>query len=296
MRKLLLLSTILITFALLSGCSKDNKSEQKSEPVVKNSLPEKIDQLGLVRDGEAKKYIGQDLFEYINGGAEVYHLYGFVEVQTAYYKLDTTEIVIDLYQFDSPVQAYGLYASLRPDNPNFVNLGVEGIRSPNRIEFVKGKYMIRLTAFDEAGDVLLDSAAVAMNQVVEGSDLLPEKFSLFPVDDMLVSAKFYPTSYLGHQFLVDVYTASYFDPDEPMTLFLTDDESGKKYINFASAAAEQSITLPDKFGFDGQQVVAIKNSYYGTIIFGLKGGYLVGCVNYKDQYRQKLTDWLSSLP
>lgn len=292
MRKIIILSVILVLSAFIFGCSK----EEKPQPIVKNSLPAQIDTLQLVRDGEAVKYVGQDLFEYINGGAEVYHLYGFVDVATAYYKKDSTEIVIDLYQFDNPVDAYGLYASLRPDNPELLNIGVEGLRSSNRIDFVKGKYLVRLTAYDMDGDQLLEPAAREMNKIVEGAEVMPATYSLFPVEEMLVSGRYYPTSYLGHQFLTEVYTVSYFDSEDPMTLFLTADSGGEKYMQFSTAAAQESIRLPLDFGFDGQQAVAIQNSYYGTIIFGLKNGYLAGCVNYKEPYRQKLTDWINSLP
>jgi hypothetical protein len=71
-------------------------------------------------------FVGDSLWEYINGGAELYHTYEFVDVATAYYLQDSTEIVVDIYRFATPDDAYGMYTQLRPGGPGTMNYGIEG--------------------------------------------------------------------------------------------------------------------------------------------------------------------------
>lgn len=59
-------------------------------------------------------YKGDDLFFLIDGGAEVYLEYGFVQVIAADYKKDKQRIHIELYEMESKDAAWGIYSLRKP--------------------------------------------------------------------------------------------------------------------------------------------------------------------------------------
>jgi len=66
-----------------------------------------------VRDGEAKSFAGGALYEHINGGAELYHEYGFVALRVGYYRAGEREILVEIYEMASPAAAHALYTFTR---------------------------------------------------------------------------------------------------------------------------------------------------------------------------------------
>ena len=73
------------------------------------SLPDKIGEWKQTADTEV--YEGEDLFLYINGGADIYHEYGFVKVTSAEYsKEGAGRISVELYRMADPVSAFGIFS------------------------------------------------------------------------------------------------------------------------------------------------------------------------------------------
>ena len=146
MRKMLLFS-ISIALLLLAACSSQDSEVDKI--TTADFLPVAIEETGVTRSSEVRIFADTLLWEYINGGAELYHQYGFAEVATADYRRGQTEIVADVFRFETPEGAYGLYTAMRPDHPAVVPFGIEGFKSGSSMDYIKGSFLVRLTGYDE---------------------------------------------------------------------------------------------------------------------------------------------------
>ena len=62
-------------------------------------------------EGETEVYIGDDLFIYINGGAEIYHEYGFVQVAVQRYRRGDDNVSVEIYTMEG--DAFGIYSFAR---------------------------------------------------------------------------------------------------------------------------------------------------------------------------------------
>jgi hypothetical protein len=289
---------ILIAALLIFGCGGESESTGGANNA--EFLPDNIDATGFERSSEVETYVGESLFEYIDGGAEVYHQYGFIEVATAYYTQDQTEIVADIYRFEDSDNAYGLFSSLRPLEPTVVDYGIEGFTSGTTVDFVKGSYLVRLVGYDDSPELsaALLSMAKEFDGLVPGETTPPQMFALFPVDGRVESTlKIQAESFLGQKALTDVYTVDYFADGETVTLFLTNDATGEKYAQWSELAVKRKTTALTlrSFPYDESKVFMAEDSYYGQIIAGIKGEKLCGIVGYDERRKDLLISWLNSM-
>ena len=65
---------------------------------------------GIKLIGDTELYVGDDLFNLINGGAELYHEYGFVEVLAAEATSGKIPIRFEIYDMGSPESAWGIFS------------------------------------------------------------------------------------------------------------------------------------------------------------------------------------------
>jgi hypothetical protein len=295
--RLIIVFIISILF-LAAACGGEKKATEQSGSA--RFFPAKFTQIASERAGEIETYVGDSLYEYINGGAELYHLYNFVEVSTAIYNYGDAEIVLDLYQFDNPEDAFGLYSMMRPDESAVVNLGVEGFSSGASLDFVKGEYMVRLTGYDESATTIegVRKMAAEMDKAISGKTTLPEMFALFPRDQMVAaSAKYYAEAFMGRSFLTNVYTQNHAIAADTFTLFVMPDEAGEKYLKWLQAASgdESKNGLLNELSYDSGKAFGISSDYSGDILVGLKGGKLAGIINLTAGNREFFRNWLNTI-
>lgn len=282
----------------LSGCGND---EKKIESIAAGYLPEVSQRVDLKQSSEIRIYTGESLWEYINGGAEVYLLYGFREVATVDYSSEDINIVADIYRFDTPVNAYGLYSTMRPDNAETVGLGVEGFIDPGTINFVRGDILVRLVGYEDTDEshIALINLAEEINTLIPGIATRPAAFALFPAENRIaLTDKYYAELFLGQRFLTEVYSLGFDIRSDSLTLFLTTDSLGGKFLEWRNYATrlkttrEASADIP----YDEEYGFIIDNNFHGQIVVGLKNGRLLGMTNYSQKHKDFLIDWINSLP
>jgi len=90
-------SCLLVTLvALAAGLLACGEGSNEAEPATLSQyFPDRIAEIGLDRVSEVRTFVSDSLWEYINGGAELYHSFGFVKVSTADYKSAGVELVLD---------------------------------------------------------------------------------------------------------------------------------------------------------------------------------------------------------
>jgi hypothetical protein len=113
------------------------------------------------KPGPEAVYDSANLYRYLDGGAEEYHLRGFVALIHREYKTASAEIEVDIY--DMGLAANALEMSRVEGGPDCrpIEIGSGGYAREGMLNFTQGKYYVRLTAFSDAGGtpVALEKAA-----------------------------------------------------------------------------------------------------------------------------------------
>jgi len=93
-------------------------------------------------------YTPENLFEYINGGAELYLSYGFrVVMNRIYYKKDQPDIIVDIFDMGNSKNAFGLFMHSRENIDTLFGQGSE--YASGMLIFWKDHYFISILAFPE---------------------------------------------------------------------------------------------------------------------------------------------------
>jgi hypothetical protein len=254
----------------------------------------------IKKTSEVQTFVGQNLYEYIDGGAEVYHQYGFIEVSTADFKAGEIEITADIYRFATPDGAFGMYSTLRPQQADFQNVGVQGFASESNFDFVKGPYLVRLICFEPKPDARasLAALALALAQAMPGTTAMPEMFKSLPAENKVDNSEMMVAqSYLGQAGFDKVYTIDYKIDDTQCQLFISTDNADGI---FTKLTAEKEID-PDAMKalkdlpFDSGKVLLFDDPYYGKILVGVKNSKLLGCVGYSENLKTFVNDWLNNI-
>jgi hypothetical protein len=298
-RKRLSKAMLILLVIVVIGCGGGEQPTERLAP--ENFLPGEFTDTKAQRSSEIRSFYDDSLWQYINGGAELYHRYNFVEVATADYKTGTTEFTVDIYRFNNPLNAYGLYSMIRPNRAQLLSLGVEGFFSAGSLQFVKGEYLVNLIGYDEsnATNFALAQAAEELNKLISGTTDRPGTFDLFPEDKALrATDRYWAESFLGIGFLTYVYSQDYLLDADTITLFFSVDMPHAKLLEWSKHAAENGTIelVTSDFPFDNDKAFGTYDAYYGKIIAGLRKGKLVGMVGHSERHREFLVEWLKSLP
>jgi hypothetical protein len=277
-----------------------SKKQGKEEITAARLLPEKVEAAGLQRMSPPRTFLGQALWEYLDGGAEIYHQYNFAEVATTDYKGENVELAVDIFRFDNATNAFGLYSTLRPEKPNIALLGVEGFSTPGAIEFVKGAYYVKIISYKETEESnrAMIGLAQELNTLIPGATNKPNSFLLFPINNKLGARdRYYRELFLGQKFLRRFYSQDYALESDTVTLFLSPDESGEKYLKWSEYATALNAFQPasDSLGFDSGRAFIMDDNISGRIVVGLRKGKILGMTGYKEIHKRFLTDWINSL-
>ncbi len=96
-----------------------------------------------------QKYIGEDLYLYMNGGAVTYQSYGFKQlISQEYISQNNKTVNLEIFEMESRSGAYGMYSFKAGKNGKKIAFGNEGLLEDYYLNFWKGKYLVTLTGFD----------------------------------------------------------------------------------------------------------------------------------------------------
>jgi hypothetical protein len=131
--------------------------------------------------GEDKRYSTDTLYDYIDGGAELYLSYGFKGVvNRTYVKPNQPDMVVDIFDMDTSQNAYGVFShSMETVETTF---GQGSQSSEGLVLFWKGPYYISIMAHPETPEskkALFDLAKKIDGAIVEEGPL-PSLLNLLP--------------------------------------------------------------------------------------------------------------------
>ncbi|MDR0698709.1 MAG: hypothetical protein LBG28_05770 [Tannerella sp.] len=143
-------------------------------------LPEKFDAYHI---SDRLDYKGEALYDYINGGAELYLSYGLAGMTGCKYNGDgLPQVTVEIYEMTSPANAFGVYTQSRDREECEYGQGSQ--RSGDFLLFWKDRYYVIITtekATPESSKALLHIASAA-DKAITGKgrrpaivDALPKK-------------------------------------------------------------------------------------------------------------------------
>jgi hypothetical protein len=109
-----------------------------------------------------KSYRGDRLYLMINGGADVYHEYGFTQVLSAEYEeVGGKSIKLEIYEMESPAAAYGIYTFKIGAGGKELAIGQEGLLEDYYLNFWKGNMLVTVIGQDPEEETVRGVVALA---------------------------------------------------------------------------------------------------------------------------------------
>ncbi len=135
------LVVLLAAIASVSGCKKKNA----------NSFPASGAVAGWEKSSETRTFEPKDLWQYIDGDSEQYIQAGVVSTATSDYKYQgKLEAVVDVYTMGGPDGAQTILERGQTKDAQNVSLGDEGLQYAQSVSFRKGRYLVRIVAYESS--------------------------------------------------------------------------------------------------------------------------------------------------
>ena len=129
-----------LTLMYLTGFGQNKTGIESLLPEVKEESKWKIMDSATV-------YTGDDLYRYINGGADIYLEYGFEELAACrYMNYAANNILVDIYKMNDVDAAYGVFTLNSTIKGHPLDLGDMSLLYDYYLDIWKGPYFIRFTA------------------------------------------------------------------------------------------------------------------------------------------------------
>ena len=237
---------------------------------------------------ENEIYDSNNLWDIIDGAADLFLEYSFVDLHIArYINKDSIEVKVEIYRHNNPLNAFGIYSQERNPEYHFIQSGVQGYIEENVLNFLDGVFYMKLSTYErgETGREALLLIAKKLDESLNQDNSFPEILSCFPEESKQLNTERYTAqNFLGYSFLNSVVTALYKD-EITFTLFIVNtkrsevaDSILKKFIDAqnsksVSRFAENKYKLEDKNN--------------GLIDLALEKNFIYGSINCTDQTKSE---------
>jgi|SRR5271157_1039702 len=231
----------------------------------------------------AASFYGPDnLYQYMDGGADVYLLYDFQVLLHQDFKSGQAELTVDIFDMGNSEDAFGMYAAERAPGYSFLDIGVEAYRNEGILNCLQDRYYVKLAGFGPGSDDLLEKFARVLSERIGGTQTFPSLLEKIPQEHRVKhSEQFTRKDPLGHPFLSPAYVVSYKQGESESKLLVsvakdpaeakTRLESLVKYFR-ESGKCEAAPDL-------GDGAVQASNTFEGHVIALAQGRYLMVVVN-----------------
>ena len=165
---------------------------------------------GWTKDGGPQEYKGDDLYTYIDGGAEIYQEYGFRRVIVQDYENPRGKSVsLEIFEMETPAAAFGMFTFKRSGRGKSVALGAGAELETYYLNFWKGRFLVTLTGFEEAGETV--DGIAAFGRIVDAAlpegGVTPGLVAELPAEGLRPGSVKYLKGLLGLNNIYSFYTA-----------------------------------------------------------------------------------------
>ncbi|MDR1415492.1 MAG: hypothetical protein LBI96_06760 [Odoribacteraceae bacterium] len=222
----------------------------------------------------AEVFNPENLFNRINGAAPLYIENNFREMTSLEYTRGDTYITIQAYRHATPEDAFGMYAAERSPDLTAYPIGGEAQGDDASLSFFAASIYVKMwsNGEDNPGETIRE-IATALARAIDPSPGYPAPLRAFPAAGKAPCSEAYTTAnFLGHEFLKNVYSATYRRDGGQYQLFLVD----------APDAAAARAILEKYFAFTKQQdplaegELLVKDRYNGEIPLLWRGSRVAG--------------------
>ncbi len=223
-----------------------------------------------------KIYTSDNLWELINGAADIFLTYYFEDLHIAEYEKNDEMIRVELYRHKSKNDTYGIYSAERmPDYPQ-VNIGTQGYKSQGVLNFFKGNYYVKIMSagVKESSEQTLADFAKKVEEALGPGSEMPEVLGLFPSEGSVVlSDSYISQNFMGYSFLHSAFVMKYEKPAEfQMFIINLPDEHQKIKDDYIKLVKKENVTEKDG-------ILILKDPFNGIVFLRAHKGYLIGVYN-----------------
>jgi hypothetical protein len=251
---------------------------------------------GWVLQADSARYGPDNLYDIIDGAADGYLGFGFVELLAGNYRTTSgSEFRLEVYRHDSEVNAFGVYAQERKPEYHFVDgLGAEGYDDEGIVNFLHGKYYVKLSSHD-TGSVAhagLLVAARAVSSRLGAASRLPSEFSRFPKEGKRERSEYYIAhDFLGYSALGGAFVVPYRGKQSYQQFLIRESSREQAVARLAAYLKAIKKDAPEKSR-------TYLDPHNGRVGICVKGQYVVGVVGIDDANAcvARMNDLLQKLP
>ncbi len=236
---------------------------------------------GWKMKAEQRVYNASDLWELIDGAADIFLSYYFQDLHIAEYSSKNKIIRVELYRHQTVEDTYGIYAAERmPDYPQ-VHMGSQGYKSQGVLNFFAGMYYVKVMSagVEEADENTIALIAEKVNASLAQPVDLPVLSQVFPDEGKVyLSDNYIAQNFMGYSFFHNAFSAKYEKPVQ-LQLFvirLSEDEIGKMLDQYLKTMKEDKVSQKD-------DLYRVDDMFNGPVFLKRKNNYLVGTVNTGDE-------------
>lgn len=193
-------------------------------------LPSAVD--GWKKSTEVLVFKKDDLFKYINGGAELYRSYDFEQVTALLYLKDDDEIKVDIFDMGHAYNAFGVFSHGRETLSQELGQGSE--YAAGFLSFFKDRYYVSLLAYPETEDKkqTLYKIARLITALIPAAGPLPPILKLLPQKGLVLQSVRYFRHYVwlnSHYYVADENILN-IEKESQAVLAKYGDGSGKYFL------------------------------------------------------------------
>ena len=238
------------------------------------------------------QYTPDNLFEYIDGGADAHLQFDFEDlVAASYVNPRKVEVTVDIYHYRNAARAFGMYTQERLAGTTALPVGIEGIAGPDHLELVAGSYYVKLAQAGGKDAFYLRTFAEQIVARLPGTREPPAVLKCFPNKGKRARAeKLTARNFLGHAFLHDAAAVPYLIDGAQFRLFAVegrDENDVRDMVQRYRAVAKSPASETGKTGR-----ATLNDPLNGEILLLWSGRWLWGAVDQPSQYRQSLVEEL----
>lgn len=172
-----------------SGWAENIIAEKIEQRELKNLLPPA--EKGWTIKEEARFFTEENLFDYMNGGAELYLSYDFQKLLVQEFSSGENSVIVEIYEMKSSEDAFGLF-SLNQEGED-LSIGQGASYGFGLLSFRKDRYFVRiidLSGKDISKDIILNLGRRVADKI-ENEGQSPELLTKISKENLLNQSLFY---------------------------------------------------------------------------------------------------------
>lgn len=241
---------------------------------------------GFKKAAEPEYYFPETLFDYINGGAELFLAYGFVELMVTQFIEEGNpahRVTLEIYNMGSVENAFGVSKAEQGGDHYTLPGGAEGRLGSGMLQFYKNSFYVNI--FLPPTSTAFPAVAAEIGKTIEGRIKgrfsRPAFFNLLPLPDRRAGSEQYTNKdFLGQPFFNRIGSAHYSQGEKAYTVFLSvtpDKEAAESLNKYRAYLLQEDAYLGNLPG--GMPGFTGRDPYYGNCAITIIKGRIAGVLS-----------------